>query len=230
MTVSVYARVATFLAGFVGLGIELTAERLMAPAFGTTLDLWSIIIGLTFTALSIGYSLGGRLIDRNPSHRFVAYCLLGAGLWGVLVGLAGRSIVAWVQGWTFDFGGVTLGIFISTLLLITVPPLLLGMITPAAIRLTVPVVGAAGSSAGAIFALSTIGSLAGTFLPVLLMIPFLGVRLTFFVVAAVGVLGGLAGLTSLVRAAATHTRFTAGTPVAQADEPTPRPYKTPRQT
>lgn len=204
MNVLAYARVATVLAGFVGLGIELTAERLMAPAFGTTLDLWSIIIGLTFTALSIGYELGGRLIDRNPSHRFVAFCLLGAGLWGALVGLVGRAVVQWVQGWTFDFGGVTLGIFVSTLLLITVPPFLLGMVTPAAIRLTVPVVGAAGSSAGTIFALSTLGSLAGTFIPVLLMIPFLGVQLTFFVVAAVGLLGGLFGLTSLVRAAASQ--------------------------
>ena len=202
MTVSHYARFAAILAGFVGLGIELAAERLLAPAFGTTLDLWSIIIGLTFTALSLGYALGGRFIDRNPSHRLLSYCLLGASAWGVFVGVAGRDIARWIQSWTFDFGGVTLGIFVSTLILITVPPFLLGMVTPAAIRLTVPIVGAAGSSAGTIFALSTLGSLVGTFLPVLVLMPEIGVRLTFFVVAAVGILGGLAGLTGLVRAPA----------------------------
>jgi MFS family permease len=217
LTVSQYARFAAILAGFVGLGIELAAERLLAPAFGTTLDLWSIIIGLTFTALSLGYALGGRFIDRNPTHRILSYCLLSASAWGVFAGIAGRDIAGWVQNWTFDFGGVTLGIFISTLILITVPPFLLGMITPAAIRLTVPVVGAAGSSAGTIFALSTLGSLVGTFLPVLVLIPEIGVRLTFFVVAASGILGGLAGLTGLVRAPASAAEYVAEPVSAERD-------------
>jgi hypothetical protein len=135
----------------------------------------------------------------------------------VFAGIAGRDIAGWVQNWTFDFGGVTLGIFISTLILITVPPFLLGMITPAAIRLTVPVVGAAGSSAGTIFALSTLGSLVGTFLPVLVLIPEIGVRLTFFVVAASGILGGLAGLTGLVRAPASAAEYVAEPVSAERD-------------
>ncbi len=98
------------------------------------------------------------------------------------------------QEWTFDFGGVTLGIFLSVLVLITVQPFLLGMITPAAIRLTIPEAGASGSSAGTIFALTTIGALIGTFIPVLLLIPFIGVRLTFITVGLVGVLAALPGL------------------------------------
>lgn len=199
MTVAGYAKLASVMAGFVGLGVELTAERLLAPAFGTTLDLWSIIIGLTFTALSLGYALGGRIIDRNPSHRFVAFCLLVAGGWTVGIAFLGRPVADQLQVWTFDTGGVTLGIFITVLLLFTLPPFVLGIITPAAIRLTVPQVGEAGSSAGTIFALNTLGSLVGTFTPVLLLMPAIGVQNTFLTVAAVGLVSGAIGLTPLVR-------------------------------
>ena len=71
MSIQSYAKLAVFMGGVVGLGVELGAERLLAPAFGTTLDLWSIIIGLTFTALSAGYEIGGRLIDRLERRDFV---------------------------------------------------------------------------------------------------------------------------------------------------------------
>ncbi|HUG14639.1 MAG TPA: fused MFS/spermidine synthase [Thermomicrobiales bacterium] len=199
MTVVVYARVAVFMAGVVGLGIELAAERLLAPAFGTTLDLWSIIIGLTFAFLSAGYAIGGRVIDRTPSHRVISACLLATGVWGLVIALLGRSIVSQIQEWTFDFGGLRMGIFLSTLILITIPPFLLGIITPSAIRLTVPRVDAAGSSAGVIYALGTIGSLIGTFVPVLVLIPRIGVRRTFLTMAAIALLTGAIGLTRLVR-------------------------------
>jgi MFS family permease len=199
MSVRAYAKLGVIVGGIVGLGIELAAERLLAPAFGTTLDLWSIIIGLTFTFLSLGYSLGGRIIDRNPTPRVIGVCLLIAGVWAGFIALAGRAIVDQIQEWTFDFGGLRLGIFLSTLLLITVPPLVIGVVTPAAIRLTVPRVGQAGTSAGTIYALGTIGSLIGTFVPVIVLIPQIGVRKTFLTMAAIGITTGLLGLTSAVQ-------------------------------
>ncbi len=198
MQVATYAKFAVFMAGVVGLGVELAAERLLAPAFGTTLDLWSIVIAVTFAALSIGYQLGGKLIDRQPTHRVMSLALIGAGLWTLGVAFAGRSFAFWVQGWTFDFGGVTLGVFICVLALITIQPFLLGLVTPAAIRLTVAQVGEAGASSGRIFGLSTVGSLIGTFVPVLVLMPFLGVRLTFVLVGLAGIVAGLIGLTGFV--------------------------------
>ncbi len=192
--------VAVFCAGFVGLGIELAAERLLAPAFGTTSELWSIIIGMTFAALAIGYSIGGRIIDQRPTHRLPAIYIMITGLWALFVAFAGPPIVRAIQEFTFDFGGVPLGTFLSVLILITLPPLLLGMVTPSAIRLVVPRVGQAGRSAGTIFALSTIGSLLGTFIPVIVLIPRIGVRNTFFTMAAIGIIAGGVGLVGIVRA------------------------------
>lgn len=199
MSVSTYARLSVFMAGFVGLGIELAAERQMAPAFGTTHDLWSIIIGLTFAFLSLGYAVGGRIIDRRPTHQVISACLLITGVWALVIAFLARPIVSAIQQFTFDFGGLRLGIFLSTLILITIPPFLLGIVTPSAIRLTVPRVGAAGSSAGIIYGLGTIGSLLGTFIPVLVLIPRIGVQQTYLVMAAVALLAGGIGLTQLVR-------------------------------
>lgn len=203
MSVRAYAKLGVIIGGIVGLGIELAAERLLAPAFGTTLDLWSIIIGLTFTFLSIGYSLGGRIIDRNPTPKVIGVCLLIAGVWAGFIALAGRAIVDQIQEWTFDFGGLRLGIFLSTLVLITLPPLVIGVITPAAIRLTVPRVGHAGTSAGTIYALGTLGSLLGTFVPVIVLIPRIGVRNTFLTMAVLGIASGALGLTGAVQQDAT---------------------------
>ncbi|MEZ4573178.1 MAG: fused MFS/spermidine synthase [Thermomicrobiales bacterium] len=198
VNIRTYAKLAAFMAGFVGLGVELAAERLLAPAFGTTLDLWSLIIGLTFASLSAGYEIGGRYIDRNPTPRFISLCLLGAALWTFGVAAFGRSIAFRIQEWTFDFGGVTFGIFLSVLILITIQPFLLGMITPAAIRLIVSSAGASGASAGTIFALTTVGALLGTFIPVLVLIPFIGVQLTFIAVGAVGLFSAIPGLTGMI--------------------------------
>lgn len=194
-----YARLYVFMAGMVGLGIELTAERLLAPAFGTTLDLWSTIIGLTFTALSLGYAVGGRLIDRNPSLRLPALCLLIVGVWTVGIALAGRPVVWEIQEWTFGRGGVRSGVFLATLALFTVPPFLLAIVTPSAIRLSTPRVGAAGSAAGTVYALGTLGSLLGTFTPVIVLIPRIGVRYTFLTMAGLAFATGLLGLLSATR-------------------------------
>ncbi|RIK44868.1 MAG: hypothetical protein DCC58_07600 [Chloroflexi bacterium] len=199
MTVRGYAKLCVVFAGVVGLGVELAAERLLAPAFGTTTDLWSIIIGLTFAFLSLGYTVGGRLIDRAPTHRLLSTCLLITGVWTVLLAFVGRWVAFQIQDLTFDFGGVRLGIFLSTLLLITLPPFVLGIITPAAIRLVVTGVGAAGASAGTVYALGTLGSLAGTFLPVIVLIPRIGVRNTFLTMAVIAIIVGAIGYTSVVR-------------------------------
>lgn len=199
MSVRFYAMVAVFCAGFVGLGIELAAERLLAPAFGTTSELWSIVIGMTFAALAAGYSVGGRMIDQRPTHRLPALCITVTGLWALFVAFAGPPIVRAIQEFTFDFGGVPLGTFLSVLILITVPPFLLGMVTPSAIRLVVPRVGQTGRAAGTIFALSTVGSLLGTFTPVIVLIPRIGVRNTFLTMAAIGIIVGVAGLAGMVK-------------------------------
>lgn len=186
-----------FVAGFTTLGIELSASRLLGNVFGTSNIVWANIIGLMLVYLSLGYYLGGRLADRRP-ERLLFYRLLAWGAFSAgLVPLAARPVLrqAALAVERLD-AGVTLGSFASVLVLLVVPVTLLGMISPFAIRLAVQTPEEAGRVSGRIYALSTLGSILGTFLPVLWLIPTLGTGATFLSLSLVllGVaLWGMAG-------------------------------------
>ena len=84
------------------------------------------------------------------------------------------------------------------------PVILLGMVAPFAVRLGIEDVRDAGSVAGRLYALSTVGSLLGTFLSALVLIPAIGTRRTLLVAAVTVALSGavLLGRRWLVVAAA----------------------------
>ena len=186
-----------FVAGFTTLGIELSASRLLGNVFGTSNIVWANIIGLMLVYLSLGYFLGGRLADRRP-ERLLFFRLLAWGAFTAgLVPLAARPVLrqAALAVERLD-AGVTLGSFVSVLVLLLVPVTLLGMISPFAIRLAVRTPEEAGRVSGRIYALSTLGSILGTFLPVLWLIPSIGTAATFLSLSLVllGVaLWGMAG-------------------------------------
>lgn len=186
---------AVFIGGICSLGIELTASRLLQPFFGSSQLIWANVIGLTLIYLTIGYRLGGRLADRRPDAQLLALILLSAGLATAPIPLLARPILAASATAFSSFSvGVFFGSFFGVLLLLSVPIILLGMVSPFAIRLSMNDLETAGNTAGSLYALSTIGSIAGTFLPVLLLIPTLGTNLTFYVFALVLVVLGALGM------------------------------------
>ena len=77
------------------------------------------------------------------------------------------------------------GAFAGVLVLFLVPITLLGAVSPLAVRLRVERVGEAGGAAGTIYALSTLGAIAGSFVPVLVLLPSFGTRATFYLLALV---------------------------------------------
>ena len=80
---SLYALV--FLAGVGTLATEICASRLLAPYYGSSTIVWANIIGLTLASLSLGYWLGGRLADRNPSPQLLGRIVLAAALLVALI-------------------------------------------------------------------------------------------------------------------------------------------------
>ena len=89
--------------------------------------------------------------------------------------------------------GAFAGSLFGVLVLVAVPVLMLGSVSPWALRLKMHSVEDSGEVAGRMYAISTVGSLLGTFAAALLLIPLVGTQRTFLtfalITAAVAALG-----------------------------------------
>jgi predicted membrane-bound spermidine synthase len=174
-----------FGAGIGALATEITASRLLAPYFGSSTIVWANLIGIVLAALAFGYWLGGRVADRRPRPGLLGMLVLVASLCIAIVPFVSRPFLdLTVEGLDEASVGAIVGSFVAVLLLFTPPVVLLGMVSPFAIRLAVENVETAGAVAGRLYALSTAGSLLGVFLPALVLIPAIGTQRTFLVVAS----------------------------------------------
>ncbi|HEV7845318.1 MAG TPA: fused MFS/spermidine synthase [Thermoleophilaceae bacterium] len=183
-----------FTVGTGSLGAEIAAVRLLAPYFGASTIVWANTIGIVLVALSVGYWLGGRLADRHPNMRALCMTALAAALLLAAVPFVADPLLGVaVDALDQISAGAFVGSLAAVLVLVAIPVLLLGTVSPWAIRLGVRSVEEAGTVAGRLYALSTAGSLLGTLLSALLLIPVFGTRRTFLVfalaIAIVAVLG-----------------------------------------
>jgi predicted membrane-bound spermidine synthase len=177
-------RLVVFWSGMVTLGVELAASRLLAPFFGTSTLIWAVLIGMILIYLSIGNWLGGRWADRTPTlGTLIRIASMGAVFIGAIPMIAAPVLTLSVQGFAEYNGGLLGGSLIGVLILFTLPMILLGCVSPFAIRLTMEDVQSSGRLSGQLYALSTLGSFVGTFIPVLWLIPAYGTRWTFWLLA-----------------------------------------------
>jgi spermidine synthase len=175
-----YLYFTVFAAGMTTLAIEFTASRLLGSVFGTSNLVWASIIGLILIYLTVGYFVGGWWADRSPYPKtFYAILVWGAFLSGVIPFVARPVLRMAADAFDELQVGVLAGSFSAVLVLFSIPITLLGVISPFAIRLALRDSREAGQVSGRIYAISTLGSFVGTFLPVLVMIPLLGTTLTF---------------------------------------------------
>ena len=171
---------AVFIAGMSTLGIEMSASRLLGSVFGTSNIVWANIIGLILIYLTAGYFLGGRWADSHPFHDVFYKLLAWAAFVSGLMPIAARPVLLLAARAVEQLDtAVMVGSFLSILVLFSVPITLLGCVSPFAIRLSIDDPERAGKISGRIYAISTLGSILGTFLPVLVLIPSIGTSLTF---------------------------------------------------
>jgi spermidine synthase len=170
---------------------EICASRLLAPYFGASTVVWANVIGLVLAALSIGYWLGGRIADRRPEPQVLGGIVVsGAALIAIVPFAAQPFLDLTVRGLNNVSTGAVVGSFIGSLVLFAPPVVLLGMAAPFAIRLAVADVAGAGTVAGRLYALSTVGSIVGVFMPAILTIEAFGTQRTLVGTAVVVALGG----------------------------------------
>ncbi len=175
-----YLYFAVFAAGMTTLALELTASRLLGSFFGTSNLVWASIIGLILIYLTVGYLLGGRWADRSPYSKTMYQIMAWGAFSAGLIPLIARPVLRSAAD-AFDLLniGVLFGSFIAVLVLFSLPVILLGTISPFAVRLAITDREHAGRVSGRVYAISTMGSFIGTFLPVLIMIPLVGTTKTF---------------------------------------------------
>lgn len=190
-------RAVVFVVGAASLGAEIAAARLLAPYFGASTIIWANTIATVLIALSAGYTVGGRLADRRRDLRGLCAVVLVA---SVLLALVPLLADPFLNLSVKALGGLSVGGFLGSLVgvlvLVAVPVMLLGTVAPYANRLAVGSVAETGTVTGRLYAISTAGSLVGTFLAALLFIPLIGTHRTFLAFALALALVAAPGLAS----------------------------------
>ncbi len=169
-----------FFSGAALMIIELCANRVLAPWFGNSLYTWTGLIGIILVAMSFGYYFGGWLVDRKPDFATLCHLLLASALFTLLIPFLQGAVDD-----TFSQADLVWGPVLSSVILFTLPGCLLGSVSPFAVRLTSLLYRdqRIGTSAGSIAMVSTLGSVLGTFAAGFLLIPQLGVRTIFLLIA-----------------------------------------------
>jgi len=179
--------------GGILMALEILASRVLAPHFGSSVYVWGSIISVFLAALSLGYVWGGRLADREPTLAGLGRQVARAALAQAVLLLAARPATAWLGGAT---GGSAWGTLLAATALFGPPSVLLGVISPYAVRLAARDLARLGGTAGGLYALSTAGSLVGTLGCTFVLVPFLtldrGLALLLALTAATA-LAALAG-------------------------------------
>jgi predicted membrane-bound spermidine synthase len=174
--------------GFITLGFEMVASRILTPLFGSGIYTWATIISIVVAGLMAGYFIGGIAADRYPNFLFAALIKLGAAVY--------LFFVHWIAAGALESLIDTIpdeitALFTSGLVVCFPPLLILGMYSPLAVRLLLGHADDAGKVSGGLFAISSLGNIAGIIVTTFVLIPSIGTRAitlgfaTFLVVSAI---------------------------------------------
>ena len=176
------------------MALELLGLRFLAPRFGASTYVWGSLLGTVMAALAMGYLLGGRLADRRPRPTCVYVALMAAAIYLVPIPFITAPLLD-----ACERLGSAVGPLVATVLLLGPPVLALGSVSPFLVKLLCAD-DRLGSGAGLVFAVSTAGALAGTFITAFWLIPAVGSRATLRLWIVALVLPAAAGLVARNRA------------------------------
>ena len=161
---------------------EITGSRVLSPFLGASTYVWTSLIGVILGSLSLGYWLGGRIADRKPDLKILASVIFIAG------GLISLTVLIKEVALSFVASapvGVELRSLIASLLLFAPASICLGFVTPYTVKLRMLSLADAGKTVGRLYALSTVGSIVGTFAAGFFLIPFVGSVRTLYALSAI---------------------------------------------
>ena len=160
--------IVVFICGAVVMAYEIIGSRMLGPYVGTSMFVWTSIIGVILLSLSLGYMWGGRIADKKPRADILSLYIFIAGIFIILSTFLRGPILNLLLN---SIGNVKVVSIIASLLLFTIPSVLLGMVSPFAARIKLKTVEKSGSTVGNLYAISTVGSIIGVFLAGFYFIP-----------------------------------------------------------
>ncbi|EGJ50680.1 fused MFS/spermidine synthase [Desulfocurvibacter africanus] len=195
-----------FICGAMVMALEMVGSRILAPHMGTSIIVWTSLIGIILGCLSLGYWLGGKLADRSPNRKALAGIILLAALSIGLTAMVNGPLLAVLRKAMPD---IYVGSIVATVLLFAAPSVLLGMVSPYAVRLRISELATSGALVGRLYAISTVGSIVGTFLSGFVLVAFLGSSTTLLVIAIILALTAILAAPSFKVAGAAGAAFLA---------------------
>jgi MFS family permease len=183
MAAGIYKRrilaVTVFVCGAVVMIFEIVGSRVLSPFIGTSTYIWTSLIGVILASLSLGYWLGGRLADRRPDVKVLAAFILAAGGLISLTVLLKEILLSFIAATPIP---LEIKALVASLLLFAPASICLGVVTPFTTRLVITSVEKTGGTVGRLYALSTVGSILGTFAAGFFLVPFVGsIRTLYFI-------------------------------------------------
>lgn len=165
--------ITVFLCGAIGMILELVAARVLSPYVGSSNLIWTTIIGVMLTSMSLGYWIGGKFADKKPEIGILSnFILLGA----IFTSLIPIMETILVENLIKISGNLVVIAFIAATVIFGIPSFVLAIVSPYAVKLKDKQLEEVGKISGKTSSLSTIGSIVGTFLAGFCLIPTFGVR------------------------------------------------------
>ena len=184
-----------FVTGAIVMSFEMLGSRYLNPYFGSGIYTWASLISTVLIALTVGYFLGGTLADRTASPAVLAATVIIGSAYLLALPSFAQAVLEFVLGSVDD---IRAGSLISSLALMFFPVTFLGMYSPFAIRLLLRSAQRSGRVSGAVYGVSTAGSIVGTLGTTFFLIPMIGSRAITLTLGAIGLISGL-GLLALSR-------------------------------
>ncbi|HBE84116.1 MAG TPA: fused MFS/spermidine synthase [Pyrinomonadaceae bacterium] len=177
---SIVLEFVVLVCGAVVMAYEIIGSRIVAPYIGTSTYVWTSLIGVILASLSLGYWLGGKTADERPDVKVLASAIFVAG------GLVSLTIL--IRDLVLSFISsapaiLELKAVLASLILFAPASVALGFVIPYATKLRIATLDDAGKTVGRLYALSTIGSIVGTFAAGFLLIPFVGSTRSLYIIA-----------------------------------------------
>jgi spermidine synthase len=190
------------ISGAIVMALEFSASRLLVPIYGGSIYIWGSLIGVILSGLSLGYHVGGRLVDKIDSS-VVKFCsiIFSAGLYIVFIPFISTTVIGISNSTVSELSSAIISslysnnigssssstntnsqyaCLLATFLLLLLPTFLLGLVSPYAVKLATKNIGRLGNISGNLYSAATIGSIIGTFLTVFVLIPTFDIRTILF--------------------------------------------------